>query len=336
MTSKGKFLVVKSTLGAGLGDRVRAVLSAVLYAEYSGRQVHVMWDDGLYGPESENVFPRLLALKGTGSVAFDPAGIQTTRPAFWGGQLEQPMKVLYQRHGPPEWNRREVIERFSFDQSRLDYREDAVVMWEFDQFGACVPAEEVPSGGACWGNRRFVSALARRHLAPAALVAERVEHFRARHFRSSMIGVHIRLSNEPQARNKQVPEARCHAQIARVRRHKPEAGIFLATDNRDVQQRFCHRYGDAVVVADKWLGTPGEPLHRSADKGDALENAVEALTDLFLLAACDYLVFPAQSSFSMTASYFAAVPDDRIMPLHPRAGWRERLSGLRRRLLRRG
>ena len=90
------------------------------------------------------------------------------------------------------------------------------------------------------------------------------------------------------------------------------------------------------MVTDKWLGQPGEPLHRSADKGDPLANAVEALTDLFLLPACDYLVFPGQSSFSLTASYFCAAPAAQIMPLSPPAGWRARLRGLRRRLRRRG
>ncbi len=336
MASAGGFVVVKSTVGGGLGDRLRAVLAAVLYAQQSGRRVQVMWDDGLYGPEGENVFPRLLVLRGLAAEAFDPGGIRTTRPAFWAGQLEQPMKVLYQRFGPAEWNRREAIERFSFDQSRLDYAEDALVMWEFDQFGACVPAGQAPPGGAHWGNRGFVSALAREHLAPAPLVAERVAAFRARHFRAPMIGVHVRLSNEPQARSKQVPEARYHACIRGIRRRHPQAGIFLATDNRQVQDRFFSWYGDAVVVTDKWLGQPGEPLHRSADKGDPLENAVEALTDLFLLAACDYLVFPGQSSFSLTASYFSAAPDEQIMPLSPRAGWRARVSGLRRRLRLRG
>jgi hypothetical protein len=266
----------------------------------------------------------------------DLGGIRTTRPAFWAGRLEQPMKALYREYGPPEWNRREAIARFSFDQSRLDYAEDALVMWEFDHFGACVPAPQAPPGGACWANRPFVTALAREHLAPAPRVRERIQAFQDRHFRQPMIGVHVRLSNEPQARSKQVPESRYHACIRRLRRQHPAAGIFLATDNRAIQERFFSRYGEAVVVTDKWLGQPGEPLHRSADKGDPLANAVEALTDLFLLAACDYLVFPGQSSFSLTASYFCAAPAAQTMPLSSRTGWRVRVSGLSRRLRSRG
>jgi hypothetical protein len=319
-------VIVKSTVGAGLGDRLRAVLAAVLYAEHSGRRVHVMWDDGLYGPEAENVFPQLLRLRGMDADGLDLSQIRTTRPAFWAGWLEQPMKVLYRQYGPPVWNRREAIARFSFDQSRLDYAEDALVMWEFDQFGACVPAAQAPPGGACWGNRAFVAALARDHLAPAPRVRERIQAFQARHFRQPMIGVHVRLSNEPQARSKQVPESRYRACIRRVRRQHPAAGIFLATDNRAVQERFLARYGDAVVTTDKWFGQPGEPLHRAADKGDRLENAVEALTDLFLLAACEYLIFPAQSSFSLTASYFSAARPSNILPLTQRPGLAARLG----------
>ena len=319
-------VIVKSTVGAGLGDRLRAVLAAVLYAEHAGRRVHVMWDDGLYGPEGENIFPQLLQLRGMDADGLDLGGIRTTRPAFWAGRLEQPMKVLYREYGPPTWNRRQVLERFSFEQSRLDYAEDALVMWEFDQFGACVQAAQAPPGGACWGSRAFVSALARDHLAPAPPVRERIQAFQNRHFREPMIGVHVRLSNEPQARNKQVPESRYHACIRRVRRQYPAAGIFLATDNRAVQERFFARYGNAVVTTDKWFGQPGEPLHRAADKADSLENAVEALTDMFLLAACDYLIFPSQSSFSLTASYFSAAQPSNILALSQRPGLAARLG----------
>jgi hypothetical protein len=46
-----KYLLVKSSVGSGLGDRIRAVLSAILYAQQSDRRIKIMWDDGLYGPD---------------------------------------------------------------------------------------------------------------------------------------------------------------------------------------------------------------------------------------------------------------------------------------------
>jgi hypothetical protein len=59
-----------------------------------------------------------------------------------------------------------------------------------------------------------------------------------------------------------------------------------------------------------------EAAPRAAAKTDPLENAVEALTDLFLLAACDDLIFHAQSAFSLSASYFKSRNDAGICPLH--------------------
>ena len=53
MASQG-LLVIKGSR-TGRGDRIRAVLVGLLYAEVSNRCVYVDWRDGMYGPAGENV-----------------------------------------------------------------------------------------------------------------------------------------------------------------------------------------------------------------------------------------------------------------------------------------
>jgi hypothetical protein len=300
-----RYLIVKSSVGSGLGDRIRAVLSAILYAQRSGRNLNVIWDDGLYGNEGENVFPHLFELRGVAEKSFPLPTDMNVFPPLW-RELHQPMHVLYEHYIPEGWNRLKALSHFSFDQSRLDYPNDVLVMWDFDQFGVCCDPP------VTWDDHLLVGELAKRHLAPAESVSQAVNAYRARYFRPEMIGVHIRLSNEAQCRTKSVEESHYHTLIRRIRRRYPETGIFLATDNIEVERRFGHRYGELLVTTEKWFGEAGDPLHLSKRRGDRFQNAVEALTDMFLLASCSHLIFPALSSFSLMASLLSSAANGNI------------------------
>jgi hypothetical protein len=83
------------------------------------------------------------------------------------------------------------------------------------------------------------------------------------------------------------------------------------------------------VVTDKWLGEAGEALHISSSNNDKLNNVKEALVDMFLLAACDYLIFPAWSSFSLCSSYFSNASSENIYPLKKQGGVRGRLAQMK-------
>ncbi len=320
------YVLVKATAGAGLGDRLRSVITGILYARKSGRQLVVAWDDGLYGPYGEDVFVRLFELTGLPSAEFDPRSDYTVRPDIWRGRLDQPMRELYQEYGSEKWDRRRARELFSFDQSCLDYPEDVLVMWEFDQFEKVCELERDR-----WRNEygdtpeSAMHAIVAANLRPVERIRSLVAQFRREYFRSPMIGIHVRRTAEQGSRDKGIAFEKYHHVIAKIRGRHPNAGLFLATDNAQVLKTFSERYGDLITLA-KRLPAAGEALHLSAAREDRLQGASEAIADMLLLADCEFMVYPRWSSFSMIASMFSGAPGSRIVPLDDLTGPRSYLA----------
>ena len=97
----------------------------------------------------------------------------------------------------------------------------------------------------------------------------------------------------------------------------PEAVIFLATDNREAQQLVEKRY-PKVIATEKWFPTTGIEMHQNPECPDRLNNAIEALLDMYLLAECDYLVFPSSSTFSYISSLYTSMPRANIIDVERR------------------
>ena len=53
-------------------------------------------------------------------------------------------------------------------------------------------------------------------------------------------------------------------------------------------------------------------MHSNLECPDRMENGIEALVDMYLLAACDYLVVDEHSSFSYVASLLTNAPDSNV------------------------
>ncbi|MFZ1575533.1 MAG: nodulation protein NodZ [Chromatiaceae bacterium] len=330
-----RWVLLKSTGGAGIGDLVRAVLSALHYAHVTGRALSVQWADGLYGPAGTNVFPHLFELIDVPAAdCLDgltaPAD---TWPPAWRGRLDWPLNRLYAELRDDDWNRGWALRELSFDQTRFDYAESVLVMWDFDGF--------TPSWQAADPVRRVGSSpedalrqLAARHVRPAARIREQVAAFRERHFTRPMMGVHVRKTFEKGGAGKQVNDESYPRAIAAVRRRHPEAGIFLATDNADMVGMIGRRF-PGLVTRPKWFPTAGQPIHFTPEGPERLARAEDAVVEMCLLAACDYLIYPALSSFSMAARHLSGLPDARVVALRsvtgPRQWWwqAKRLRALR-------
>ncbi|NNC98698.1 MAG: hypothetical protein HKN85_00810, partial [Gammaproteobacteria bacterium] len=56
-----KWLVVKASGGGGLGDSIKSLLVAALYASLSGRTLVVDWSGGVYSDGDDNPFWRLFS-----------------------------------------------------------------------------------------------------------------------------------------------------------------------------------------------------------------------------------------------------------------------------------
>jgi hypothetical protein len=169
---------------------------------------------------------------------------------------------------------------------------------------------------------------------PLPALAERIESFRARHFRPTMIGVHLRrgdfLRHRPEVSGNTAPAM---AALDRFLAGSPSAGILLCTDDgapdpetgrtrtEGVAERFRARYGDRVVSA----------VPRSLDRRTT-EGVQDALVELELLRATDMFVGTAGSSFSTLAVFGRAVPHLMVeggLPGYRRIDRALRLTGVK-------
>jgi hypothetical protein len=134
-------------------------------------------------------------------------------------------------------------------------------------------------------------------------IQSRIDRTAAEYFGDRpIIGVHYRLTDEA-ARARTIPtRGQYHAAVEAQLRRRPGAGIFLATDNRNVQQDFVETYGaERVFWIEKWLPGAGAPIHMNSDCPDGVGAAQDALVDAGLLARCTALVLTGNSAFSLLA-----------------------------------
>ena len=146
-----------------------------------------------------------------------------------------------------------------------------------------------------------------------------------------VVGVHVRATDES-FRVRSAPAVIEYLKaVKKITRQGEAKMIFLATDNRAVQDLFCKKFGaDQVLWTEKWLPDPGVALHLANECPDRLQSARDALVDIFLLASADYLVTLANSSFSIIARMFSEVPSEkRITLLGHTPLWRRALGKIK-------
>jgi len=327
-----QYIIVKGSNGAGLGDRIFGLSVGLLYAQVTGRTLHVDWRDGAYGVPHENLFPKLLRIQDLPATGKLPA-TNDVAPVAWHDHLELNFSSL--RHldlqrrgvawenGAPPWNRADAVARYSIDPARLDHPETAVVLWSSDSMhplvGALRANGRLPQHAQVEEVRRDV---VRRHLRLHPDIESRIDRTVAALFKDGpTIGVHYRLTNEA-ARARSVPTPRqYHAAVVNGLRRQPQARIFLATDNRNVQQEFVETYGAGRVFwLEKWLPSAGDPIHMNADCPDGTAAARDALVDAALLARCSSLVLTGNSAFSLLAGILSTAAAADRTTVYPDSG----------------
>ena len=313
-------LVVKGSGGAGLGDKVLALASAIAYAKLSDRQLYVDWADSAYGDGVSNYFPRLFTLAGVPDAEIRPTE-GSVRPVAWQGKLHLTWDQLYAEHGAPPWNRQWALDTFSFDQDRLDWPEDILVMWDFDQFGRLAPriAAAWPECAAQSDPESLQGLILRRHVQPHPEIRSRCDRY-AQGFPAGAprVGVHVRAADEHFRARPGAPRigAYCRA-VRRVLEGVPGAVVFLATDSLAAEDVFRREFGpNRVFTTPKWLPPNWEAVHLGQGTEERVRVGQDALADVLLLASCDYLVTLENSSFSILARHFSSVPGARrvILP----------------------
>ena len=314
--SAAKYLIVKGI--AGLGNRMLAAITGVLFARLMNRRLIIDWSDFTYSNDETNVFPLLF----TCPDAEPPLEIPDTdsiSPPLWRGRLHKSASVVISEVDPSAYAGRRGYRLFSYDLDKLDHPEELLVMWSYTQLIRRA-RKHFRGHFAAWAkmsDEAILSEILRTTLIPRPEIRARIKKWQAENFGSGpVIGVHIRFMDSkipwlPFIKFRTSIDS-FFAAIDKIRAHAPDAVIFLATDNREAQNLVEKRY-PKVIATEKWFPTTGFEMHQNPECSDRMNNAVEALIDMYLLAECDYLVFPSSSTFSYISSLISKIPRARIV-----------------------
>lgn len=316
-----KAIIIKGSGGGGLGDRIRAVLVGMLYAELSGRSVYIDWRDGVYGPKGLNVFTELFNVKELPVLPTAPEK-SSTKPSAWAGRINSSMDEIWNRDGNKKWERLDAIESYSFDLGDIDHTEEVVVMWDFDQLDAL--REHLPREQASLDSEALLALAYQRFLSPA----EELEREVANCFRDitgMTVGVHVRASREGTRQKGVIPLKAYFRAIDSILGKNDVERIVVSTDSKTVEEEIKNRYGSAWA-RQKWFADPGESLHLNDSCPDKLQAAKDAVVDMLLLARCDRLVSAQNSSFSMLARLMSSAPSHHKVRLSPQISLKTRLG----------
>ena len=335
MNSEKKYLIVKGSGGGGLGDRIRSVLTGIVYAKLTNRTIYIDWRDGKLIPQRRNIFYDYFQLKNIDYVSNCPVSADVF-PACWQGRLDASLHEQYQASGMASWDRQAAIKQFSFDQNRLAYAEEVLVMWEFDQLNDFSHHYSKSCGISLMKN------VAAEHLAVSDPIREKIQDYRRQTFSDdeAIIAVHIRATNEFIQQKNTVKLQQYISQIKHCLRtlddksHGRKVKLFLATDNADVEDKLHSYFPGQLETREKWFATPGEKIHFNNQCPDAEKSLEDAIVEICLLAKSDYLIYQYNSSFGMIAHYLTKSDQNDIFPLTPASGILTRVKSRLNQLIR--
>jgi hypothetical protein len=139
---------------------------------------------------------------------------------------------------------------------------------------------------------------------PHPFVLERVKAFRENSLPAEVVGIHMRRTDHRQAVIRSPDEAFFDEADQAI-----EDGfeIFLATDNQATLRMMSRRYGRKLHHRRKHF----EKAQRWPRTRFVIEDLLDDMIDLWLLAACDYVIGSEGSSYSMTALALNGGPRSR-------------------------
>jgi hypothetical protein len=298
-----KYLLVKGI--AGLGNRIRCVLTAILYARLTGRRLIIDWRDRAYSSDGTNVFPLLFKCPLCG-LKEDIPDTDSVRPSIWNGRLHESAFEMQKRHetlgSPDSWK------KYSFDLSRLDYQEDILVMWSYTEQVDLLRKHFRGELGELRdaSTETILRKLLREELILHPSLREKVDQVKVNRFQKETVGIHVRFTD------RRTQLWTIVKKLDALLEGEPDLQIFLATDNVYIKNIFQDIYAN-VFTTQQIYPKSGMSMHHDEECQDRTTHGIEALIDLYLLAECTYLIIDRSSSFSYIASLLTSTASFNIV-----------------------
>ncbi len=248
-----------------MGGRIAVALSALRYAEQTGRELIVDWNDYAYfSPGADDVFRSLFDAPTTSAVALEQVQGCSVFPKMWDGKL-----LEYRNSTDAE------IMPYELSFCTPPALDDA----EADEADVVVVTRNSPINDLRAEYRR---------LRPAAPTRGRIEAFDEATDVGDRVGVHVRHGNGEYL---VVPaETAWFQERLAALDTGSSPRLMVATDSRVVVEEFNRLFAD-VAHTPKWYPTPGTgSMHQNSQCPDRFENAVEAIVDMWVLARCRHLL----------------------------------------------
>jgi len=262
----------------GLCNRLRAIASAKRLCTKTGARCTIVWDWGDYQALFDD----------------ETEWIPYTEQMNWQQNVIVPgyhhIRHLQAREGGTRNNRCVPI---------TTHPRIAVSSW----YVFCA-AEEPRLGGAGGYEEGVFAWFPKPH--PAIL--QRVRTFTEAHFSSRTAGVHIRRTDHKRSILGSPDEAYFKAGDRLV-----DKGycLFLGTDNEETLRMMQKRYGHQLIHYPK-----ASPLKRRWPRETStMEDVIDDMVDLWLLAACEFVIGSATSSYSRVAILLNGSPRCKALDL---------------------
>lgn len=297
-----KFLLVKGI--SGLGDRIKCVLTAILYARLTGRRLVVDWSDPSYSNAGTNAFHRYFQCTLCNPTDEIPA-TDSVSPSIWRGHLNESCSYMRECYG---------TRGLSIDLTRLDYQETVLVFWKYGNEIELLRSyfqgefEEF----AQLRKKEILRKLLREDLTLHPQLQGRVDQLKDNFFGKKTVGVHVRYTDH--RTHVWTVLKRLNALLERA----PDLQIFLSTDNIQIKNMFEDGYPGVITTPHWYPSTPGLRIHSNPNHPDPMESGNEALVDLYLLAECNYLIIDTSSNFSAIAALLTRAPHSNIFDVKRR------------------
>jgi len=303
--NKCKYLLVKAK--GGMGNRILCAVTGIIYGQLTKRTIVIDWRDGAYSNDSSNTFSKFFACSQVyPETVLSESG--TIRPEVWRGQLHKSMSEMLHEYDPDKHKSILIHRKYSVDIRKLKYDEDILVFWYYtERIRALRKHLRDPNHGfAEQTTSQIIRKVLREQMSLHKDIRQRIAEFKAEHWHQTVIGLHIRYTDM------KTNLALCERQLRRFLDCSPDAHIFLATDNRQVSDEYHKRFKN-VFSTPKWFPDGVSSMHQNCICPDKVINGVEALVDMYLLADCDYLIYPGGSTFSRVSRMLSDIPPERIV-----------------------
>jgi hypothetical protein len=303
--NNNKYLVVKAK--GGMGNRMLCAVTGILYGQLTGRKTVIDWRDESYSTDGTNAFPKFFSCPNVYSATLLPEH-GSVRPNVWANELHKSMDSMIGERDTSKHSSIFIHRKYSVDVRRTDYQEDIIVFWYYTGRINCLKGHlnNHNSGFASLSSDKIIRKVLLDQMPLSGEVRQRIEDFKsAAGWPSKIIGVHIRYTDMK-------TDLACYERaLQRFLQQEPNAHIFLSTDNQQINDDYRRRFKN-VFSTPKWFPDNSSAMHQNAACPDRVINGIESLVDMYLLADCDYLIYPGGSTFSSISRCLSSASPENI------------------------